>query len=223
MNLFDVFLIALLAICGLAGYRRGFLRTVFSLISFILALFITGFLLNPFTALLRRTPIFSWLTRSISNALNLEEIYGHVGQTLIDIMPVHGFIRDTLHLNNTSNMHDTLGVTRLPDYVAAFFANLVIIAIGIIVLFIISIVLLSFVGAALDIVGGLPVISRFNDAGGLLIGLAFGVLMIFLGIFVMTLVFSYGTDSFVQNILGGSMVVRFLQETFMPRLFGSIV
>ena len=223
LNLFDVILLTLLVLCGLTGFRRGLLRTVYSLVSFILALLITGFLFNPFAGMLRRTPIFTWLTRGISNALNLEEIYGHVGQTLIDIMPVHGFIRETLHLNNNVNMHNTLGVSRLPDYVAAFLANLIIIAVAILLLFMISLILLSFAGAAIDVVGKLPVINRFNDAGGLLIGLAFGVLLIGLVIFVMTLVFSSGTDSFMQNLLYGSMVVRFLQDTLLPWFFGSIV
>ena len=223
MNFFDIFLLVMFALCGLAGYRRGLLRTVFSFVSFILALLITGFLVNPVTALLRRTPLFSWLSGIISDALGLEEIYGRVGQALIDIMPVHDFVRETLRLNNTSYMHNTLGVSRLPDYVAAFFANLVLVAVAILFLFITSLVVLSFVGAALDVVGRLPVISRFNDAGGLMIGLAFGVMMIVLGLFVMTLVFSPGYDSFVQDMLNGSMVTRYVQDTFFPRFFGSII
>ena len=223
LNLFDVFLLVLLVLCGLAGYKRGLLRTVFSFVSFILALLITGFLFNPLTGFLRRTPLFTWLTGSISSALNLEEIYENVGQTLIDIMPVHDFVRETLHLNNNSNMHDTLGVTSLPDYVAAFFANLILVAIAIIFLFITSLVVLSFVGAALDVVGKLPVINRFNDAGGLLIGLAFGALMIVLGLFVATLLFSSGYDSFVQDMLNRSVVMRYVQDNFFPRFFGSIL
>ena len=223
MNFFDVFLLILLALCGLAGYRRGLLRTVFSLVSFFLAIIITGFLTGPVTALLRQTPLFTWLAGIISDALNLEDIYGNVGQALIDIMPVHGFIRETLHLNNTVNMYETLGVARLPDYVAAFFANLVLVAIAIIFLFIASLVVLSFIGSALDVVGRLPVINMFNNAGGLLIGLAFGVLIIVMGLFVMTLVFSSGYDSFVQNMLNGSMVAQYVQETFFPQLFGRVI
>ena len=223
MNLFDIFLLIMLALCGLAGYRRGLLRTVFSFISLILAFLITGFLVNPVTGLLRRTPLFTWLTDVISNALNLEEIYGQVGGALIDIMPVHDFVRETLHLNNNSEMHNTLGVSRLPEYVAAFFANFALVAIAILFLFITSLVVLSFVGAALDIVGRLPIIGRFNDAGGLLIGLAFGMMMIVIGLFVITLVFSPGYDSFVQDILNGSVVMQYVQETFFPRFFGSVI
>ena len=223
MNFLDVFLLIMLALCGFAGYRRGLLRTVFSFVSFILSLLITGFLFNPLTGLLRRTPLFSWLSRGVSRALNLEEVYERVGQSLIDILPLHGFIQETLHINNNSSMHYTLGVSRLPDYVAAFFANLILIAIAILFLFITSLIILSFFGAALDVVGRLPVISRFNDAGGLLIGLVLGVPIIGLGIFLMTLVFSSGTDSPMQSLLNDSMVVRFMQDTFMPRLFGSIV
>ena len=223
MNFLDIFLIVLLVLCGLAGYRRGLLRTVFAFVSLIAALVITAFLFNPLTALLRMTPIFGWLTSGISNALSLDEIYEYAGQTLIDILPVHGFVRETLHINNNIDMHNTLGVSNLPDYIAAFFANLILVAIAILFIFITSLVVLSFAGAAIDVVGRLPVVSRFNDAGGLLIGLVFGALMIGLGLFVMTLVYSSGTDSFMQNLLNGSVVVRFVQDTFLPRLFGSII
>ena len=226
MNLFDVFLLILIGVCGMAGYRRGLLRTVFTFFSFIVALLITGFLYNPLTGFLRRTPLFTWLTRGISNALSLDEIYERArqsGESLIDVLPVHGFIQETLHINNNRNMHITLGATTLPEYVAAFFANMILVAIAILFIFITSMVFLSFVGGAVDIVGRLPVISRFNDVGGLLIGLVFGVMMVGLGLFVITLVFSSGTDTFVQNMLSGSMVARFVQETFMPRFFGSFI
>ena len=225
MNFFDVFLIIMLALSGLAGYRRGLLRTIYSFVSFFAALVITGFLYNPFAAFLRMTPLYAWLKRVISNALNLEELYARVGESLIEVLPVHDFIQETLHINNNIGMHNTLGVFSLPlpDYVAAFFANLILIAISILFIFIVSLVLLSFAGAAVDVVGRLPVISRFNYAGGLVVGLVFGVFLIGLGLFVMTLVFSSGTDSIMQNMLNGSMITRTMRDTFFPRFLGSIV
>ena len=213
----------MLALSGLAGYRRGLLRTIYSFVSFFAALVITGFLYNPFTAFLRMTPLYTWLKRGISGALNLDEIYARVGQSLIEVLPVHDFVQETLHINNNIGMRNTLGVSTLPDYVAAFFANLILIAISILFIFIVSLVLLSFAGAAVDVVGRLPVISRFNDAGGLIVGLVFGVFMIGLGLFVMTLVYSSGTDSFMQDILNGSMITRTMRDTFFPQFFGSIV
>ena len=223
LNLLDIILLVLLSLCGLAGYKRGLLRTVFGFVSFILALLITGFLFNPLTVLLRQTPLFTWLKGGISSALNLEEIYGQVGQTLIDIISINDFVRETLHANNTTNMYYALGVSRLPDYVAAFFANLILAAIAIVFLFVTSLVVLSFVGVAIDVVGRLPVISTFNHVGGLLIGFAFGVLTIVFGLFVMTLVFSSGYDSVVQDMLNGSMITQYVQENFFPRLFGRVV
>ena len=225
MNFFDVFLLIMLALSGLAGYRRGLLRTVYAFVSFFAALVITGFLYIPLTALLRMTPLYSWLKRGISGALSLDEIYARVGESLIEVLPVHEFVQETLHINNNINMHNTLGVSNLPlpDYVAAFFANLVLIAISILVIFIASLILLSLAGAAVDVVGRLPVISRFNNAGGLVVGLAIGVFMMGLGLFVMTLVFSSGTDSFVQNILDGSLITRSMRDNFFPQFFGSIV
>ena len=212
----------MLVACGLGGYSRGLLRTVYAFVSFVIALLVTGLLYNPLTGLLRRTPLFSWLSNAINNALSLDEIYAYAGQTLIDVLPVHEFVRETLHLNNNVDMYNTLGVWGLQDYVAAFFANLILIAIAILFLFITSLVILSFAGAAIDVVGRLPVVSKFNDAGGLLVGLVFGVLMISLGIFVMTLVFSSGTDSFMQNALDGSVVARSVRDIIMPRFFGTI-
>ena len=224
MNLFDVFVLIVLGLSGLAGYRRGLLRTVYGFVSFIVALFVTGFLYAPFVNFLRTTPLYPWLMQSVSNTLGLDAFFeyaGATGQSLIDVLPLHALIQEILHLNNNNNMHGILGVSNIQDYVAGFFANMILTAIAIIVIFIAAMVVLSFVGAAVDVVGRLPVINTFNDIGGLLVGLLFGVLMVGLGIFVINLLAS--TNQIVQNLLNGSFVARYVQDSIMPQLFGSII
>ena len=226
MNFFDIILVVVVCLCAIQGLRRGLLRSIYGLVSFVASFFIAMFLYAPVVRLLRRTPLFTFLSRGISNALNLEELSSYavqVGRSLIDVLPLHNFIRETLHINNNPGMYSMLNVATIQDFVAAFFANLILVAIAILLIFILALLILNFLGHALDVVGRLPVISTFNDVGGLLIGFVFGIVMAVSSLFILNLIFSAGTNQWVYNMLNGSMLARFVYDTIMPGLFGTVV
>ena len=226
MNILDVILLILIGLIGFSGYNRGLLRMVFGFVSLIAALIITGILYMPFVNFLRTTPLYTSLMRGVANTLGLDlfsEYADAAGRSLIDVLPLHSLIIETLHLNNNSVMHGILGVSNIQEFIAGFIANMILIAIAVLVIFIIAMVLLSFAGGVVDVVGRLPVIYTFNNIGGLLVGLLFGMILTGLGIFVVNLLFGASTNLIVRNLLYGSAVVRFMQNSVMPQIFGSFI
>jgi len=223
LNMLDLAVLVLVALCAFAGYRRGLIRTVYRLVSFFIALFLANQLYAPVAGILRGTALFDTIQNSISSTLNLERVVvDHTAarqSEVIDSLPVPLAWREMLHNFNTPDMFALLQVSTIDDYISGFFANMVINAIAIISVFIVVLIVLSIIGVALDIVGRLPVINTFNRAGGLIFGLALGVILAGICVIALTLVFMTTPEQQqMYNFMSDSLVVRWVLNSMTPQL-----
>ena len=222
MNALDLAVLVLVALCALAGYRRGLIRTVYRLVSFFIALFLANRLYAPVARMLRGTALFSTIQDSISTGLNLERFVGeHTAARqveIIDSLQLPERLRELLHSFNTPNMYELLQVSTVDEYISGFFANMVINAIAIVSVFFLVLLALSIAGVALDIVGKLPVINTFNNLGGLIVGIGMGAVLAWVCIVVMTLIFSTGSNPEMYDLMRGSLAARWVLDSMMPQL-----
>jgi len=224
MNALDLGILIILALCAWGGFRRGLIRTVYRLVSFFIAIFL-AYQLHPHVAYyLRETPLFPMISDGISRALNFEAVFHeHAvarGAEIIDTLPIPGGMRALLHTYNTPDMFQFLQVATIEDYIAGFFANMIINAIAILLVFVIALIALSLIGYALDIVGMLPVIRTLNRAGGLILGVVMGAILVWISLLVVTLFFATGAYQSVYDLLQDSMIARWLfdNEFLLPVL-----
>ena len=222
MNAIDLAVLVLVALCALAGYRRGLIRTVYRLVSFFIALFLANRLYAPVARMLRGTALFSSIQDSVSTGLNLERFVGeHTAARqaeIIDSLQLPEMLRELLHSFNTPNMYELLQVSTVDEYISGFFANMVINAIAIVSVFVLVLLALSIAGVALDIVGKLPVINTFNNLGGLIVGIGLGAVLAWVSIVVMTLIFSTGSNPEMYDLMRGSLAARWVLDSMMPQL-----
>jgi len=222
LNGLDIAILALLAICAIAGYRKGLILTVYRLVSLFLAIFLAIQLYPHVAGFLRETPLFPNISSRISSSMNLGERFdnhsSNIETELIDTLPLPNAMRNMLHANNTPSMRNILRVDSVEDYVSGFFANIVINAIALLIVFVIVLIGLAVVGIALDLVSKLPVINTFNKIGGLAFGLVMGAVISWLVIIVMTLFFATGVQS--QYLLEGSLIASWIfnNEWVLPWL-----
>ncbi|MCL2841307.1 MAG: CvpA family protein [Defluviitaleaceae bacterium] len=222
MNVLDLAVLVLVALCAFAGYRRGLIRTVYRLASFFIAMFLANYLHGPVARMLRGTALFTTIQESISSTLNLERVVvDHTAarqSEVIDSLPVPDSLREMLHNFNTPDMFELLQVSTIDDYISGFFANMVINIVAMVAVFFLVLIMLSIAGVALDIVSKLPVINSFNNGGGLIVGLALGGILAWICIVVMTLIFATTTDPLIYALMNGSFVVQFVLEFMMPQV-----
>ena len=226
MNVLDIGVLVLVGLSALAGYRRGLLRTVYGLVSFVLALALAGFLYQPVAAFLRGTPLFPALSRVVSSTLDLDSFSAYAeaaGYQLIDVLPLPSVLIDILHVNNNAVMYRMLNGNTLEEYISGFLANMAILAISILAVFILVLIILSIAGAALDVVGRLPIIRSFNDYGGLIVGTVFGIAIAGLTLFMMNLLFNTGANPGVSNLLQGSFIANWVLNLILPHLLGMVI
>ena len=208
----DEIVVGTLALFMYIGYRRGFIRTFFSLFSFILSIALASYLYPRVAEWMRSTPIYTGLKDYIIRTMGLEGVVqAHTADT-IAALPLPELIRNALIQHETPNMFALLNVSTIEEYIAGFFAGMAINIIAMVVVFILVRIILGVISGMLDIVGRLPVIRFFNNGGGLILGLLQGIIIIWIGLAIMTLFFLDPTTSQLVRLLDESLVAGWAYE-----------
>jgi len=215
LNTLDIFLLIIIATCAIVGYGRGFIHMVYRLVSFGLALFLARAFYPYVARMLRGTGVFYGIRDFISRTMGFgfhyenfaliprEEPRIDVSQ-LINDLPLPEALRGLIYANDTLSMREALGARNVEEYVSGFMANMVINVLAMIVVFMVIMLILNFIGVALNIVARLPVINFLNRTVGLLAGSGIGILLAW--IFVSILIVVVSTS-------GNIMVYELLQES----------
>ncbi|MCL2387915.1 MAG: CvpA family protein [Defluviitaleaceae bacterium] len=218
MNYLDIIVLVLVAICAFAGYQQGLIRTVYRVASFFIAIALAYFLYPHAARLLRGTQLFYTIQDGIKSALNLDGVVPANGGAVIDSLPFPENMRDMLNTQFEPDIHGILGIDTMEEYISAFFANIAINGIALISVFALVLIGLAIVGVVLDIVGSLPVISTFNNMGGLLVGIVMGVGVSLLCVVALSLVFATGANSELYDLMQGSFFARNALTLVLPQL-----
>jgi uncharacterized membrane protein required for colicin V production len=227
MNLLDLIVFIVLALAAFFGYRKGLIRTVYRLASFVIAWFLASRLYEPMAGFLRQTPVYPWLKNGISNTLNLEGAFADHAQgmalpagdfgTLIEGLPLPASLQDMLQGRAAPDISGMLNMEAVEEGIAGVFAGIAINAVAMLAVFLLVMLVLGIGGMALDIVGRLPVINTLNRAGGFAFGLALGLVIIWLGLAVMSMLLAANPQGEIYDLLSGSAAARLLLSNgWMP-------
>ena len=221
MNHIDIILAAILLLFAIFGYRRGLVKTLYRLVSFFIAIFIAWTLYPHVADFLRQTALFPTIQNAIANTLNLEEYVRNQAATgsaaIIDNLPLPAALQQLLHNNYNPDMFEILRVSTLEEYISGFFANIIINAIAIVAVYLLTIIILTVVGAALDIVSKLPVINTLNRLSGFVVGLILGGVVIWLGLMVI-IIFAASNNWGWIYYLEHSAIAGWLLGATLPQL-----
>jgi len=223
MNALDIIILGVIVLFGFIGYRKGLVRTVYRVVSLFVALFVARMLYPHVARMLNQTTIFPRIQESIANTLNLEGVVNeHTaqrGEEIISALPLPYMFQSLLHYNNRPDVFAILQVGTIEDYITGFFANMIVNGIAMFIVFVLVLIVLSFIGNLLDIVSMLPVISTMNRAGGLAIGLAMGVAVAWIGI-VAFMLFGTGVYPNIYTMLEESVIAQWMLEGTLPHFIG---
>jgi uncharacterized membrane protein required for colicin V production len=207
-------MLAVVALCMLIGYKRGLLLTIFGLVSFFLAIFLTRLIYPYVSRFLLQTPLYGHLKQSITDAMGLEPfLQQHTEEqaaTVIQALPLPASLKELLQANNTPDMYQLLNVQAVEEYIGGFFASLAINVIAMAVVFILVLVLLRVVGLLLKVIGRFPIIKPLNRIGGLAAGLALGGVMSYITLTILSLLMAITANPQIYALLHHSGVARWL-------------
>ncbi|MBP1755707.1 MAG: hypothetical protein H6Q59_2105 [Firmicutes bacterium] len=195
--------IVLLILLGNAfiGMRAGFIKTVFSLVSLVLALILT-----------------LWISPIVKNYMNVnEKFYNGIESKVEKMLPfgekkiaeedqpkaIEGLsvpksIKKGLLENNTAESYKEMAITGFNQYVSKYLTGVIINSLSFIITFILILILLWALFMALDLISKLPLLNQVNKTAGLLAGLVHGLIVVWL-FFILLNVF--GSTQFGQSVM----------------------
>lgn len=174
-------LIAFLAAMTFVGYKRGLIKTVFSLLSIIIILVVVTILTPTVQIVIKETPLYPFIKENVQEYINnnvgkdMEEkaiigLGASEQKKVIDSLPMPQNMREELINGNTENGYNLLEVTNFKDYLVESVTDMIINSIAFIILFVVVTIAIKVAVYLLDIITKLPVLNFFNKGGGAVVG-----------------------------------------------------
>lgn len=210
------------------GYRKGFIRKTVSAVSLILTLVLVTYLTPQITSFLQEhTSLYANLQEKCSEMF-LDEDYDANVKTdqvlLIEHMELPENIKEMLLENNNTEAYDLLAVTGFYDYVGAYLANMILDTLAYLITFVLVFAGMKILLAALDIVTMLPILHGINKLAGGVLGMALGVLQVWLVFLLVSVLCSGDLGKMFFQLISENQFLLFLYEhnLIMNIVFGLI-
>lgn len=195
LNIADIIVIILVALSAFLGYKKGFVKTGFGLLSVFVAIVVTIMFYKPVANLIRENTGFeTWLTdyiysidfeegKEISGDVSGEYV-GNFSSTVIDLLGIKE-VKENAKLKITEKIVD-------------FVLNLI----SIVLIYVVARLALSVVVMILDAIMKIPVLKQCNEVLGLMLGTLLGFIKVYMACAILSLLASFpfaeGIISFVN-------------------------
>lgn len=159
----DIVVVAVVAVFAYFGWKRGLMRALMGFLSYIFSIFIAFGIYPHVSAFLKGTVVYTKIVEIIAKnyvSKNIEE--------------------KSAEMFGAFSKYLSRGTEALADGISQGIAEIVVNIIAFAAVVIISRLLIWLIGRVLDIFSRLPIIRRFNKAGGALLGGAAGLLVLYI-------------------------------------------
>lgn len=222
MNIADYIIIAVIGLCALISYHRGFVRALFDLTSLIITVFITYKLYPYFSVFLRNTFLFEQFKNFFMEHLHLmtPNEFSSLSQEIefIRQLQLPKILIDQLVENNNYEVYNVLNVNGLNEYIAGYITNITINILSLIIVFIFVCIGLRLLISFLDILTMLPVIHSMNKLLGLGLGIITGVILTWIGFIIILPFYTNPTiQSFITKIEHSTFAIYLYHNNHLLR------
>lgn len=197
--------IGIIAICGFIGREKGLVKIVLSMVATVLAMFLSSIL---------TTPITEFLKEKLGVVDKIKEI---VSESMKDIKIDDVSYLEDIQLPDVIKSKIIEGVQGIEipvkDYVIESVATVALSAIVFLIIFIIATIAISIAISVLDIIAKLPLIKQANRGAGLVAGLVYGVVVVWVAMIVLTALSSTAWASDILLIIGDNKLLSFIYDS----------
>ena len=221
----DLIVLGLLAFGILRGYHKGFIKTIYSLVSWVAAIFLTQLLYPYVVKILKASPVYATISKTLSGVISIPDLSGDAVKT-ISSLKIPEVLKMKLIENNNYEVYRILGAENLNEYINAYLSNMVINALGILVTFVIVFLMIKIAAILLEIADHLPVIRQLNHTLGVIVGAANGVLYVWIFCLIITLSGAMTKFSFLYPAISSSLLTHWFYNhnillDSLLRIFGA--
>lgn len=186
----DLIIIAIILLFTFLGYKRGLIKLAIKLCTFIIAIVLAFMLYKPLANIVIEN---TGIDESIQN-------------TIIENILPEGFSADEeIDLSNDLPNIILKNSQNTVKGVATSISNTLIETACLLVIFIAVKIILKFVTFIADLIAKLPILKQFNKLGGTIYGVLEGLLIVFVGFAVISLIAPLLDTSILQAINGSTL------------------
>jgi uncharacterized membrane protein required for colicin V production len=219
MNWLVILVAVILAGYALLGRKRGFIRTVFTLFSTIIALILTVWISPVISKEVQKNEkIMGFVSEKVEKVINFNDAGNKISEQVnfIDKLPLPGAMKTALVENNNSEVYVAMAVDNFEAYISNTIARMIINAAVFIIIMLIITIALAVLCEVLNIISKLPIINGLNKTAGLLAGLLHGIIIIWIGCIVLTIFSSTKIAQHLFTLINDSV---FLSAIYDNNLF----
>ncbi len=195
----DLCILIIIALSTFIGFKKGFIKVAFRLISFILALIIALVLYKPVSNFINNyTPIPNKIESKIESRIsssNKEETNNLVAN----------------YYKNIRNISTNV--------IAKNITNSIVNISSILIVFLLSRLLLMFLRLSTDLIAKLPLIKQFNHIGGFIYGLLAGFFIIYLIFTIITLLAPIIDLNNIIKLINSSIIANIMYNNNILFMF----
>lgn len=210
--------IGVLVLFFIVGYRRGFLRVLFSAIALILTIVIAGALTPAFSKTIQKSFIGKSAAAGIEKVLT-EKMSSIVVQPatdasnkVINALPIPGFLKETLVQKNTVAGLAEAGASTFKDYLSNKLVSFICTAVAFIILLIAIYIALRILFKLINGLAKIPGIKTANKLLGGCLGLLEGLLVLWILGFVIMAIAGTAFGLKLLEVINGNAFLKFLYE-----------
>ncbi|NLL00512.1 MAG: CvpA family protein [Clostridiales bacterium] len=207
MNWLLIIVLGIIILNALIGRKVGFIKIVFSIFSFIIALILTVWISPTVNGMLKNNETFYEKTsQKVEDMLFKEQVETGEGDDIIEGLPLPKSIKESLQENKEKQE------ANIKSYIVSHVSGIVINALAFVLTFIAVFVGLWVISIALNIISKLPILNQINKMAGFLVGGLQGVIIVWI-LFIVITVFSgseLGRTAFQQ--IESSEILSFIYD-----------
>ena len=220
MKWFDLLIIVIWGLSSISGYKKGFILTLFSLASYIIA-FIAAKTYYPLLAQwIRKTPyIFEGFHGFVNKNIlsHFTQAIGSEGEGLVTLPRfLDNYVSEKISLETYAHQTMEAVTGQVTDVLLGFLIN----TISIVLLFIAVRTIILLLGHLLNEIFELPILNTVNSLGGGVIGFIRGSIFVVLTILIMTAIATTNLEGTIAKGMQESTLLPILSEHLLSYLTG---
>lgn len=209
------------------GYYKGFIKIIASLATTIATIVLVSFL-TPYVSdmIMKVIPIETMMQEKCIEILFPEskeneeytipeevESSRDTQISLIEQADMPDLFRQLLLENNNDEIYESLGVTKFSEYVGSYLARVLANILSFLLVLVVVTIAVRIITCTLGIIGNLPVIGGLNRLAGGILGIATGLIVVWILFVVITLL--YNTEI-------GGLCFKYIEENkFLTELYNN--
>lgn len=213
MNWLLIIVLAIIVVNAFVGRKVGFIKTVFSLCSMIVALILTVWISPTVNDLMKSNDkIHGYITEKVEVIVQSEFEDGEeeAQDTIIENLPLPQSIKDSLIENQDSQIYGVLTAGSLKEYIVNYLVNIIINALAFIATFVLILIILWILCFALNLISKLPILNSINKTAGLLAGLVHGLVIVWIFFILITVFGSTEIGQQALKMIGESEILSLI-------------